>query len=207
MKVLFIKAEKKFNKIEIPKNLSNLPQKIHMLYTIQYKKLAEKLKKKIEKKNRVVGFQQILGCSKIKLKASPLLIGSGTFHALSLLNQNKELKEIFIYDGKIRKINKKQIEKIKKKKKAKISRFLASENIGLLFSKKPGQNKLKEAAKIKTKLETKFKDKNFYIFIFDTLNIRELENFNIEFWINLACPGIQLDSNNILNYEKNLRFF
>lgn len=197
MKVLFIEAKKKFQKPLIRK-LEGLPKQIHLLYTIQYKELAEELRKELEKKHKVLGFDQVIGCSDIKLKASPLLVGSGKFHALQLADSGKE---IYIYDeGKISKIGKKEIENIKKREKGKLSKFLASENIGLLVSKKLGQNKIKEARNLKEKLEKKY-GKKFYMFLADTINLQELENFNVDFFVNFACPGIGLDKD-VINYKK-----
>ena len=198
MKVLFIEARKKSNKTITENIARKLPTKLHILYTIQYKSIAEKLKKKLEKNHQVLAFQQVLGCSKIKPQASLLLVGSGRFHALTLpLN-----KKIFIYEEwKIKEITN-EIQAKRKKERAKLTLFLASEKIGLLFSIKPGQDKLKLAEKIKKRIEKKFPGKNFYSFVSDNILINELENFPIDFWINTACPGIELDSNKILNYEK-----
>jgi len=196
MKILFIEAGKKIKESNISK-IEKIPGKIHLLYTIQYKKLAEKIKSKL--RNRVIDIEQVLGCSKIKPKASLLLIGSGRFHALQLaLTTNKK---VYIYEqGKISKIEDREIEEKKEEEKAKLSRFYSSNNIGLIFSSKTGQNRIQEV-KIFQQLEKIFKGKKFYLFVFDTLNIQELENFQIEFWINTACPGLELDSNKIINYE------
>jgi diphthamide biosynthesis enzyme Dph1/Dph2-like protein len=203
MEVLFIEAKKKFKeKIEINEKL---PKKLHILYTIQYKNLAEKIKKELERRgHKILGFEQILGCSEIKPLAPLLLISSGKFHAISLAASTN--KEIFIYDkDRIRKISKQDIRKLKAILKGKISKFLASENIGLLISKKSGQDRLSEAREIMKKLEKKFKEKNFYLFISNTIDGRELENFSIDFWINLACPGIEFDSSRIINYKRVLK--
>ncbi len=54
---------------------------------------------------------------------------------------------------------------------------------------KSGQNHLKEAEKFKQ--ET---DKEVFIFVFDTLDFGELENFpDVECWVNTACPRIGHD--------------
>ena len=201
MKTLFIEARKKFSeKIEI-KGIKKIKGKIHLLYSIQYKNLAMKIKKKLEKRNNISGFEQVLGCSKVKPRGALVLIGSGTFHALNLsLSANKE---VYVYDhGRLNKIGKKEIEDYNNKIKGKISRFLVSGNIGIIFSIKAGQSRLKEADKIKTILKNKYKDKNFYTLLSDNIDMSELENFNIDFFINTACPGLELDSRKIINYEK-----
>ena len=50
MKILFIEAQNKNSKnIEISnKELKNLPKEIFLAYSIQYKELAKKVKKKLE---------------------------------------------------------------------------------------------------------------------------------------------------------------
>ena len=193
IKVLFIEARKKPERTRLK---LNLPKQIHILYTVQYKEQAEKIKKQLEKKHKILGFTQVLGCSKLKPKDSPLLIGSGTFHAKQLaLSTNKE---IFVLEqGNLSKISKKEIFKLKQVEKGKISKFLASDNIGVLFSKKPGQ---KQAFNIVNKLKNRFREKNFYAFISDNISIEELENFPIDFWINTSCPGLELDSKQVINY-------
>jgi diphthamide biosynthesis enzyme Dph1/Dph2-like protein len=204
MKVLFIEARKNFKeKIEKEfKKLESLPQEIQVLYTIQYKELARKIKKYLEnKRHKIVAFQQVLGCSKIKPKAPILLIGSGKFHALQIALQTN--KKIFIYNnGKIENLKAEEILAYKSKEKGKLIKFLSSDKIGLLVSLKPGQKMLKESLQIKKKLEEKYPSKKFYIFIANEINIKDLENFPL-FFINLACPGINLDSSSIINYKEN----
>tara|TARA_Y100000310_G_scaffold323580_1_gene384197 strand:+ start:2898 stop:3488 length:591 start_codon:yes stop_codon:yes gene_type:complete len=195
---MYVEARRKSEgKIIISKNL---PKQIHILYSIQYKTLAEKIKTQLQKNHKILGFNQVLGCSKIKLKATPLLIGSGRFHALQVIDRPG-----YIYEhGKLIKITKNELLKLKKVQKGKLSRFLSSENIGIIFSKKPGQNNLSQQKTIINKLKNKYKNKNFYAFISDNINLQELENFNIDFWINTSCPGLELDSKDIINY-KNLQ--
>ncbi|MBU4283524.1 MAG: diphthamide synthesis protein, partial [Nanoarchaeota archaeon] len=69
-------------------------------------------------------------------------------------------------------------------------KFLSSKEIGVILTTKPGQEQLKEAFELKNK----FKDKNFYFLIFDTIDFNQLENFPfIECFVNTACPRIALD--------------
>lgn len=197
MKLLFIEARKKqessFDKISNIDEIRKLGN-IHILYSIQYKALAEIIRKKL--KSKVKAFQQVLGCSKIKPKANLLLIGSGKFHALQLALQTG--KEVYIYDGNLSKITNKDIEKEKKREKGKILKFLNEKNIAILVSLKPGQFQMKKALMLKEKLKSK--GKNAFIFICDNININELENFPC-FFINTACPGISIDSDKLINYE------
>ncbi|MBI2630312.1 diphthamide synthesis protein [Candidatus Pacearchaeota archaeon] len=200
METMFIKAVRKSAYPDI--DASKFPQKVHIIYSIQYESLAEKLKLSLEKAgHEIAGFEQVLGCSKISSKAELLLIGSGRFHAIQLAYSLS--KEIIIFDGyNISRITIEEIEKLKLKQKAKLSKFLLKSDIGIILSSKPGQSlPLNHLIKLKQKLKTKYQDKRFYSFISETLNLQELENFNIDLFLNTACPGIELDSNNILNIE------
>ena len=56
-------------------------------------------------------------------------------------------------------------------------------------------------ADLKEKLEKE--GKSVYLFLTDEINVNQLPNFNfIEVWVNTACPGLDLDSNKIINMEK-----
>jgi len=190
VKTLYIEAQRKLEDLNIDLdsiNLSVLPSKIFLAYSIQYKPLALKLKEKLA--NKVIRMQQILGCSKLKSKVPILLVGSGQFHALNLLLQGNL---VYLLEGeKIRKLDEKEVEKFRKKKKAAKIKFLSADSIGIIVSCKPGQENMKKALDLKKKLEKKGKKAS--IFITDTININELENFPIDSWVNTACPALELD--------------
>lgn len=196
MKIMFVEARKKQD-IDINSiNLNTLPDNIFLAYSVQYKALAEKIKKKLGK--RVKGFRQVLGCSVINTKCPILLIGSGHFHAIQLALQGNT---VYILENKIIKLDEKEIEKIKNKRKVSFSKFLAAENIGILVSTKPGQESLKKAILLKKKLEEQGKEAA--IFLADTIELKELENYNIESWVNTACPALTLDDKIISLRELN----
>ena len=200
MKLLFIESRKKISKEEERNLTNNIAEirklgNIHILYSIQYKKIAELIRKQLG--SRVIAFQQVLGCSIIKPKANLLLIGSGRFHALQIAMQTG--KEVYVYNNSISKISKEEIKDERKKRNGKLLKFYFSDNIGIIVSVKPGQNNMHQAIKLKKK----FKNKNFYFFLADNINIQELENFPC-FFINTACPGISLDSDKLINYENAL---
>ena len=134
MKVTFVEARKKVRKdLDIKEIKNKLPKKIHLLYTIQYKNLAKKLKQELTNEGfRILASDQVLGCSRIKPKATLLLIGSGKFHALQIAIQTQ--KPIFIYEhGKVSEIERKDIEKFKSKEKAKLAKFYSAENHSHLY--------------------------------------------------------------------------
>jgi len=216
MKTLFIESKFK-GKISLNKiKIDDLPKKLGLITTVQFADYLNKIKSYLEEHNKKVFLEkgnqkykgQILGCDvtaaeKINHKIDAFLyIGDGRFHPLGLAYKTN--KDVFCFNplnNFFSKINKQEINNYKKTLKIKKIRFLSAENIGILVSTKPGQNKIKKAVEIKNKL--KKKHKKCYIFCFDTLNPDELENFPfIEFWLNTACPRIQEDSKNIINFEE-----
>ena len=199
MKLLFIESLKKQN-LDLKLNLSF--KQVHILYSIQYKKTAELIKKQLESNSvKIHGFSQVLGCSSIKSDFPLLLIGSGKFHAQSIAFSSK--KPVFIFENNtIKKISQEEIKDYEKKLKAKYSKFLFSDNIGVIFSTKSGQSQIKNSNKIKKQLEKQFPEKHFYSFVSDNINLQELENFpDIEFFVNTSCPGLEFDNKKIINYK------
>jgi 2-(3-amino-3-carboxypropyl)histidine synthase len=126
-------------------------------------------------------------------------VGSGRFHALNMALQGYE---VYIYNNSmLNKITKEDIKKLKENRQAAINNFLHSSSIGILVSTKPGQQNLRKAQEIKKKIEKKYPEKNTSIFISNNINTGELENFQIDAWINTACPGLANDSKKIINSE------
>lgn len=199
MKTLFIEARRKLSldKEKLRELEKLIPSTIYIAYSIQYKELAEKVRKELKNK-KILGFSQILGCSKLETDAEAiLLIGSGRFHALNLAISSG--KEVCIFP-ELSKIEKSEIEKINLREKGKYAKFLLADRIGVLVSTKPGQDNLTLALKIKKQIESK--DKKVYLFITDNINVSEIENFPIDLWVNTACPGLSRDSNKVIDYSK-----
>jgi len=189
--------------------IKTLPKEVLLAYSVQFKGQAQAMRNALEKnKIRILGFKQVLGCTKLaeKEKRCPiLLIGNGMFHALNLAVQSRH--PVLLYsNGSSRLIGKKDIESIEKKKSAALSKFFSLDEIGILVSTKPGQEKLKEAEKLKEKILKKYPQKKVFIFISDSINMHEFQNFGIEIFINTACPGLALDSAKILNADDILPF-
>ncbi len=199
MKTLFIEAKRKDLKLD--KNiLKNFPKKqLAVFYSIQYKSLAEQIKQELETKGiEIIAFSQILGCKIPKVNDSVLLVGSGRFHALQIINYNENIEVYIFENNKINKIREQEIEKFKQRKKAQLNNFYNADKIGIFVSTKPGQQNLKQALELKNKL--KAQNKNPIIYIGDNLYVNELENFDIDVLVNTACPGLALD-NKIINSE------
>ena len=208
MKLMFVEGRYK-GKI----NLSNLdvnilPKNIGLATTVQFLDFVDEIKKYLESNGISVFIDkikqkyegQLLGCDiggadKIKEDVDAFLyIGTGIFHPLGIsLNIDKE---VFCYDpinAILSKIDKTFAEKYNRKRKAAYLKFLEATEIGILTSLKPGQNNFRKAVELKKQL----KDKNCYIFVFDTLDFNQIENFPfVQCWVNTACNRILDD------YEK-----
>ena len=187
--------------------LGKLPKKLGMVTTTQFLGKIDEVKLYLEKNNKEIfideGRQrnegQLLGCdvgaaAKIQDKVDAFLyIGSGEFHPLGVaLQANKDVFTFNPASGIFSKVDNNEIEKYKKSKKANYARFLYAETIGIMVTIKPGQYSYNKALEIKKKLEEK--GKKCFIFVFDTLDANEMQNFPfIDFWVNTACPRIADD--------------
>jgi len=165
--------------------------KVVILYTFPYKKLAKKLKDWFESRKAKAVLIPYLGCHAIK---ADVLIADGLFHLKSALIKNKA---IWFFDGKWKKI------RLEQKNKERGFLIEYKNKVGIIVSLKPGQNNLNLAFKLKEKL--KKLGKEVYLFIFD--EVSNLEDFNfIELWINTACPRIEgrniIQAYEVFNYLK-----
>jgi 2-(3-amino-3-carboxypropyl)histidine synthase len=205
MKTFFVEARYK-KPVSIGKHVLKLPEKIGLVTTVQFIENLKNIKKELKKKGKKVFIGkgnhaaykgQVLGCD-VKAAVSVeknvdafLYIGSGDFHPIAIALNTK--KDVFTFNpltAKFGKIEFKNAERLNKKRKAALVKFLSSEEIGVIITTKPGQNRLKEFLKLKKK----FKEKNFYFILFDTIDFNQLENFPfLECFVNTACPRIALD--------------
>jgi len=210
MKIIYIEAKnkKESNGEFIDENfIKTLPNEIFLLYSIQFYNQALAMKKALETSGiRVKGFQQVLGCTKLKTQYPILLIGQGRFHALNLAVQNPQ-NPLIIYDnGSSFVITKKEIQEIEKKRQLSLNKFLHAKNIGILVSTKPGQENLKQAEELQNKINKKYPEKKIFIFISNMINTSEFENFDIDIFINTACPGLARDSSKVINSDDIYQF-
>jgi len=200
--ILYIPAIQKNIDIRLDKSeISKLPKKLFLAYSIQYKHLAENIKKQLEtNKIKIVNFQQVLGCSKISNKDNLpiLLVSTGKFHAQNLFLQTPILYTL--EENKIIKVDEKEIKKIRAHKKTALIKFLKAEKIGILVSTKLGQDNLGKAIRLKENLEKK--GKQAYIFVSNNIDINQFENFDIGAWVNTACPGLSMDSSSVINIDE-----
>lgn len=195
MKTLFIEAKSK-SSIEGLLDKMEYTGRIGLITTIQHLHLLPSVKRKL--KNSAIG-GQVLGCDvsnavKITKKVDAFLfIGSGNFHPVQVAM--KTGKMVLILDpirGNVSEVSPADIETRKRRITAGYAIFLNANKIGILVSSKPGQNMMKEAESLKRELLKQ--GKKAYIFVFDTLDFNQLENFpDIECWVNTACYRIAIE--------------
>ncbi len=217
--IIFIDAkyegEIEFGKELIDYLIKNKIKSIALFYAVQFTNVGkvreqmEKLGIKVlatkAKRTSVEG--QILGCdiyhdsfkdSIIDESDAVLYIGDGLFHPKALLLsqiKNKKIKPVLIWNPIANKFSILKDDSIKEqinKTKRNLRMFINARTIGILVTIKPGQNYFLTAQKLKAHLEKN--GKRAYIFIDDTIDLRQLENYPfIEAWVNTACPRIGTD--------------
>jgi len=211
MKLMFVEARYK-KPISIEKHVLKLPARVGLVTTVQFIGQVKEVKSQLEKEGKKVFFgkgkhtayqSQVLGCDvdaavSVEKKIDAFLyIGSGMFHPIAISLKTK--KDVFTFNpltNKFNKVDKKEAEKINKRKKGALIKFLSSTEIGVIVTTKPGQQQLKQAFELKKR----FKDKNFYFLMFNTIDFNQLENFPfIECFVNTACPRIALDDSIKIN--------
>ncbi|MCX8191108.1 MAG: diphthamide biosynthesis enzyme Dph2 [Candidatus Aenigmarchaeota archaeon] len=187
-------------------------KKIGIVYSLQYKKLAENLKKELEDEKEVLIGGQILGCNVSNLLLlekevdAILVISAGKFY--HIYPSIKSKKPVFLLD--VEKTDfldlEKEVEKIKKIKEWNRNVFKNAKEVGILLSWKKGQ--VREFKQIYDSLRKM--GKKVYILAFDDLEENFLEGIKVDVLINLACPRIGVDDLNkfkipILNSEDILK--
>lgn len=179
-----------------------LPKRIGLATTVQFLGHVDEIKQYLEKSGKAIFVDkikqkyegQLLGCDtgaaeKVKDNVDAFLyIGTGIFHPLGIAL--KIDKDVFCYDpinAIMSRIDRAEVERYNRKRKAAYLKFLESTEIGILVSLKPGQNNFGKAVELKKQL----KDKSCYIFVSDTLEFSQVENFPfIQCWVNTACNRI-----------------
>ena len=202
MKIMMIEGRYKGKIILSNLDASIMPKTLGLVATVQFLDHFDEIKTYLEDQGKIILIDkikqkydgQLLGCdtgaaAKIQDSVDAFLyIGTGIFHPLGI-SLNIE-KEVFCYDpvnAVMSKIDREEVEKYNKKRKGAYLKFLEAGAIGIMVSMKPGQNNFRKAVELKKKL----KDKNCYIFVFDTLDFSQVENFPfIECWVNTACSRI-----------------
>lgn len=179
--------------IRIPKEIEN--RKVGLVASAQYMSHLLEVQKRLPMS--VLG-GQVVGCNASRALAIKdrvdcfFFVGEGRFHPIEVAV--KTGKEVFIMSGD--KVTQAEIETYKRDVKAKQAKFLYAKTVGILVSIKPGQYNLQMALNLKKKL----KDKECFIFMDDTFNLENVENFTgIDVFVNTACSRIVVK--NVINVE------
>jgi 2-(3-amino-3-carboxypropyl)histidine synthase len=199
LSLLYIEARQDFEFQLTTKEIKKLPKKLFLAYSLQYKTLAESIKKQLQAKNiKIEKFQQVLGCSRVKTNLPIFLVSTGKFHAQNLFLQ---APIIYVLENKqIIKVSKETIIDIETKKKTALMKYLGADNIGILVSTKPGQHNLKQALTLKNALIKK--NKQAHLFLSNNIDQKQFENFQIDSWVNTACSGLSMDNYNLININE-----
>ena len=198
MKTIFVKAKLNVDVTLSEEHINKLPKRIAILTTVQHLHKINELSEQLKKHGKeIIAVGQTLGCRADVIKKHDrdvdafLYVGTGNFHPM--YSGTHSLKHVYTYNPVSRvfsMLDKTELEKFRRRTKGALAKFYASKEIGLLVSTKPGQQFLKQAMKFKKKQ----KDKNCHMFIFETLDFSQLENFPfIEVWVNTACPRLTDD--------------
>ncbi len=190
MKTLFVHA-KSTKEVVIPDSVKKkLPKKLGVVASIQF---AHKIPDIVKQIPGALAGGQVLGCnaamaSKLVSKVDAFLfVGSGVFHPIQVALQAK--KPVYTYNpytDAFKQLEQKEVEAYEKARKGAVLKFLNAKRVGIIVSTKIGQKNLQRALQLKKK-----GDKEYSIFVCDTLDFRWMEDFNfIECWVNTACPRI-----------------
>ncbi len=207
MKNLFIEVKYTGN-IEFPQELAKkTPEKVVIGSSVQYIDYLDQLKDFLEEAGKEVFiFQsrhgahtgQILGCDVFSFAVEGgfdafVYLGDGLFHPTALLYGNK--KPVHIYNPMaqmIKVLDSHYLEDVAKRKKGQLAKFIEAKNVGVLVTRKPGQNQSRAVKEFREQMEGK--GKNIFVFLGDHINVAGLEDFNfIDVWVNTACPRIVQD--------------
>jgi diphthamide biosynthesis enzyme Dph1/Dph2-like protein len=193
MKIMFVEARSKEDITNvIKKAVKKVGGKVGLVSSVQFLNQLPKAQK-IIKNSVIVG--QVLGCN----MSNPIIhnknidmflfIGSAYFYPIYLAYKTK--KKVLIANPmteNISWVNEEEFKQYEKKLRGKQAKFLMSNKIGVIVSTKPGQEKLQTALKMK-----------YPVFVCNELDENELENFQMDYWINTACNRIE--GKNIINLE------
>ncbi len=217
MKIEFIPVNAKVSVRMPARALEELPERIALFVTSQLYNQLGNIKKELEDAGKEVFIVQtrhtpregqILGCNIEDYEVREdfdafLYVGDGEFHPKALLFHNT--KPVFVYnalENKFFEMDRSEAERAIRKRKVALSTFYMSQNIGVLVTGKSGQNMIHKALKFN------YKDKKFYIFVANTFNFQELNDFPfVDVWVNTACPRIAYEDSDkldkpIINFEE-----
>ncbi len=202
MKLMHVHAKSNID-VRLPESkLKKLPNlRWGIVTTIQHQ---HKINDVIEQLKTAILGGQVLGCNaseaeKIKDKVDAwLFVGSGEFHPVQVALKTGQ--PVWLWNPssqELGELDKSRVESWKKRKQGQLNKFLHAKRVGVIVTTKIGQKNLMRALEL-----TKKKDKEYFLFACDELDMVQFENFPfIDFWVNTACPRIPDQATNMLNID------
>ncbi|MEW5760409.1 MAG: diphthamide biosynthesis enzyme Dph2 [Candidatus Thermoplasmatota archaeon] len=195
--IIYIPLRAKVDVDSIVEKIKKISKKgsIGLLTTPQFSYLPQILRKKIKK----MKFYScnVLGCDYSHLRKIEkrvlffLYIGTGTFHPVGAALSTK--KKVLAFDPYTNEI--KDMEEMKKnflrKRWAVIESSKSAERFGIILSIKQGQLRFELAKRIKKNLNEN--GKKAFIIATDEVLPEELSYFDVDAFVNTACPRIAID--------------
>lgn len=201
MKLMHVHAKSRVD-VKLPENvLKKLPEKRWgVVTTIQHEHKIEEVIGQL----KAVNAGQVIGCNASGAQRFKddvdawLFVGSGFFHPVKVaLQTNRPVWTWNPATQQLKKLDDKIVKDFEKQKQASISIFLHAEKVGIIVSTKLGQKNLMRAFEL-----SKRKDKQYFLFACDELDVRKFEDFNfIDCWVNTACPRIADNKVNVVNID------
>ena len=177
-------------------------KRIGLITSVQFVPAMKKVREYLKEKGKEVYLHkslkypgQVLGCNvnaakRIEDKVDCFLyVGAGKFHPLGVAKKVK--KPVFSLDLEKNRIYSLEEEKMRwlKKKAWYESKLKDAKKVGIIVSWKKGQNRIKEAEKLRKELEKEGKE--VFILAFDRITQEKLEGLKFDCLINLACPRLE----------------
>jgi len=176
-------------------------KKIGLLTSVQFVKATEKVKDYLKDVGKEVYIHkslkypgQILGCNvdaakNIENKIDCFLyVGAGKFHPVGVaVNTEKPVFSLDLEKNKLYSLETER-EKWLKKRAWHDSKLEDARNIGIIVCWKKGQERVKEARRLKKELENKGKEVS--ILAFDNFKKEKIEGLKFDTLLNLACPRL-----------------
>jgi 2-(3-amino-3-carboxypropyl)histidine synthase len=173
-------------------------QHVHRLDTARNVLLKEGKKVVIGDAGRLRYAGQVIGCDYSNAKAVEsqvdafLFVGGGKFHAVGVsLATSKPTVVADPYEKRAYSVES-EAWKVRKQRMTSISEAKQAETFGVLVGLKPGQNRLRDAIKIKDELESK--GRKALLLAAREITPEVLMQFpTVEAFVNTACPRLVLD--------------
>lgn len=147
---------------------------------------------------------QVLGCNALGAEEMAsdvdffLFVGTGVFHPLNVAWKTR--KPVWIWNPvsqNVTRIGEDEVVRYEKHKMGLFNKFLHASTVGILVSVKWGQKNMVHALEFSQRT-----DKKYYVFVGDTLDVAEFENFPfVDCWVNSACPRLADEKEKLVNLD------